>query len=1118
MKISSLNIFRIIKVCSGSFPILALLVLANILGCETISNNIKLVRQPSHKSGIHFSNNIIESDSLNYFNFPYMYMGGGVAIGDINNDGLSDIFFTGNMVGNKLYLNLGGLTFQDVTLDSGVVGDNRWFTGVTMVDINNDGWLDIYLCASGKKNSKNQLYVNNGDLTFSEKAHFYGIDDDSPSIQSTFFDYDNDGDLDLFVANYPLIPLSMGNQYYFKKIAENEFTSSGHLFKNEGDHGFVDVTKEAGVQNYGLSLGVVASDLNNDGWQDLYVSNDFQVPDYAYINQKDGTFAEMLTESFQHTSMFGMGVDAADFTNDGLMDLVQVDMAPENYKRAKVNMASMDPEGFWQLVSLGGHYQYMQNSLQVNQGNLFNGTPIFSEVSRKSGVALTDWSWGALFADLDNDGKKDLMVTNGIRRDVNNNDINNINKLTLNPKPIEMSNVPSEPIKNYIFKNSGDYSFEDISDNSGFGLKNFSNGIAYGDLDNDGDLDIVINNLDSVSEIYENTSSSSNNSMRFKLKGSEKNPLALGTKISIHYQGEVQTQELTLTRGFQSSVEPVVHFGVGQAEKVERVKITWPDGLVQELEDLQSNQLVHVKKNTAMYIETVKKFDMGQKYHFVDVTQEVGITYKHRENEYNDFQYEPLLPHRYSRLGPALAVGDINDDGLEDFYVGSALGEVSSLYIQQEDLTFIEKDGPWKTDAKNEDTGALFFDADQDGDLDLYVVSGGNEINQNKSDFQDRLYINQNGTFIKNTNILPKINSSGQVVISEDFDLDGDLDLFIGGRIVPGQYPYPANSILLSNEGGKNEDLRFVDATSSLAKDFFGLGLVTSALWQDFNEDNWPDLIVAGEWMPIRFFENNGGVFKEVSSLTGNEDTNGWWYSLESVDLDNDNDLDIVAGNLGLNYKYKTDDNTTFEIYANDFDENGKKDIVLSYTKKGRQLPVRGRECSSQQIPAIKHRFKTYEEFANADLADIYGSLILENSLKYVSKTFAHHWLENTGKGNFVMHKLPPKAQLSSINDIEVININDDSFPDLLVAGNLLNSEVETPRNDSSFGLVLENTKSGQFKNQSLQENQLFVKGEVKAIRPIILGTKKVRAYVFAVNNDSLKIITCEKREASTNL
>lgn len=1033
-------------------------------------------------------------------------MGGGVAIGDINNDGLSDVFFTGNMVGNKMYLNQEGLTFEDISESANLTGDSRWYTGVTMIDINADGFLDIYLSVSGRYNTKNQLFINNGDLSFSEKAEQFGIADASSSIQSTFLDYDRDGDLDLIVCNYPQVPLTKGNEFYFRMMRENKHEYSAHLYKNNGDKTFTDVTQESGVQNFGLTLGIVASDFNNDGWVDLYLSNDFQIPDYLYLNNGDGTFSEHLKNSMEHTSMFGMGIDAADFTNDGLIDLIQLDMAPEDYRRAKINMASMNPANFQEIVDLGGHYQYMQNCVQVNRGFKTNGLPVFSEISRLSGLSLTDWSWGVLIADLNNNGNKDVIVTNGMRRDVNNNDVVNSRVSSFNPDQIKLEDLPSEPIDNYVFENRGTYQFKNVSNSSGLNFKGYSNGLAYGDLDNDGDLDVVINNLDATSMVFENHTNDANNHIKIVLKGSEQNVFGIGARIVVKIENQVLTQELTLSRGFQSSVDPVVHFGLGEAQSILEIQVLWPDGSVQLLKDVDINQTLTVEKKIDLNETDTKKFTDSSGYRFIDITEKSGIEFYHKEDKFDDFQNEPLLPHKNSTVGPCLAVGDVNNDGLDDFFIGNAAGSAATMFLQKEDMTFDQLPGPWDEDNDFEDTGALLFDADGDNDLDLYVVSGGNDPSNNKEFYQDRLYVNVDGRFIKSINAIPEVTGSGQVVIASDIDNDGDQDLFVGGRIIPGRYPYPASSYIFRNEGGTDNSILFRDVTKTVAGDLLNCGLVTCAIWEDFNGDGRDDLILAGEWMPIRFFENRLKGFTEVTDKKIDGKTAGWWYALRSFDVDGDGDKDLVGGNLGLNYKYKTSSDKPFEVYANDFDENGKSDIVLSKTKKGKKLPVRGRECSAQQVPAINYRFKTYQSFAEADLTDIYGEYPLKRSLNYQADRFAHCWFEKTESGDYKIHQLPEESQFSSINTIEVVDADGDIFPDLLMAGNLYGSEIETPRNDAGIGVLLQGTSASGFKAQNPIENGFIIRGEVKKIQQIKLGSESRQGYLIAVNDDLLKL------------
>ncbi|WP_282122602.1 VCBS repeat-containing protein [Algibacter mikhailovii] len=1059
-------------------------------------------------SSIDFSNNIIENDTLNYFNYPYLYLGSGVSAGDINNDGLTDLYFTGNLVPNKLYLNKGNLKFEDITESAGISGDSRWYSGTTMADVNNDGFLDIYLSVSDKsEHSANQLFINNGDNTFSEQAKSYGLADTSKSIQSTFFDYNNDGLLDVFVANYPNVLVSQGNIYYKLKMEQNSFQDSGHLYKNNGDGTFSDVTTASGVQNFGLTLGIIASDFNNDGNTDLYLSNDFNVPDYLYLNNGDGTFSEVSKKVTRQTSMFGMGVDASDFNNDGLIDILQVDMTPGDYKRSKTNMASMSPETFYQAIDMGFNYQYMQNALQLNNGILKDKHPSFSNIARYAGIATTDWSWGAIFSDFDNDGHKDVFISNGVKRDVNNNDVNaayNSEAMFGIKKPKDFTKMPSTPISNYAFKNNGDFSFTNSTELWGLNKKGFSNGFSTADLDNDGDLELIVNNIDAPASIYvNNLNDSSNNYLRIKLIGSKLNPFGIGSKITVKSNASSQTQELTLTRGYQSSVETILHFGLEKTDVIEEINIVWPLGKTQTLRDVKANQLLEIDYRNAV---SPTKNQIEQTVNFQDITKISGISFKHIEPFYDDFQHEPLLPHKYSTIGPGLAVGDVNNDGLEDFFIGNASGNKGALYEQKNDGLFEAIPGPWEEDNNLEDTGALFFDADNDGDMDLYVVSGGNDKTQSKNTLLDRLYINTPSGFIKSKQALPKIYSSGKEVISADYDNDGDLDLFIGGRIIPGKYPHAPKSTILRNDGGENLNLKFTDVTSEIAPELEFTGMVTSAVWDDYNTDGKVDLIVAGEWMPIRFFKNTGAGFEDETEKLGLENDTGWWYSLEKADMDGDGDLDYLAGNLGLNYKYKASTKAPFEVYANDFDKNGSSDIVLSYKKSGMKLPLRGRECSSQQIPAIAQRFKTYESFANANLTEIYGENMLNNSLHYMANTFAHHWIENKGEGRFETHKLDEYLQLSSINNFTLFDYNNDTFLDVLVGGNLYNSEVETPRNDASIGSIIQGSKDGG-KVLLPKETGLCITGEIKDIKIITIGKDQKQAILFARNNNSLKLI-----------
>jgi enediyne biosynthesis protein E4 len=1074
--------------------------------CDKLSKGT-FRRIPQSASGINFTNRLVENDTLNYTIYPYMYMGGGVSVGDINNDGLDDIFFTGNLVPNRLYLNKGNMKFEDITQKGGIGGNHQWFTGSTMVDVNNDGWLDIYVCVSGKyKPSDNLLFINNKDNTFTECGRAYGINDTSSSVQATFFDYNNDGLLDLYVANYPIVLVSMGADFYHKKMIENKYDESGHLYKNNGNGTFTDVTREAGVQNFGMSIGVVAMDFNNDGWKDLYVSNDFNVPDYLYLNNGDGSFREVVKEATSQTSIFGMGIDAADFNNDGLIDLFQIDMTPEDHFRRMANVIPMNYKTFYRSLDFGFHYQYMQNSLQLNNG-IFNKIPIFSNISLFAGVAYTDWSWGGLFLDLDNDGIKDLFVTNGVLRDINNRDImdNPRENMYFKTKEVYRPELfPSNPVKNYIFKNNGDFTFTNKADSWGFKEPTFSNGMAYGDFDNDGDLDIVINNINDFSYLYENKAVNKNcHYLKIKLEGPVTNLFGLGSIVMAQTGKIAQKQELTLSRGYMSSAPPFIHFGLDKNEIIDKLTITWPDGKQQVLNNVKVDQTLILNYKDAT--EQVKK-EPEQKSEFTDITGKSGITFLHREDKYDDFEYEPLLPHKNSQMGPGMAVGDVNGDDLDDFFIGNGKGFKGAMYLQTREGTFKEMPGPWLSDSLYEDTGALLFDADNDGRLDLYVVRGGNNNKENEEYYQDRLYLNTVKGFIKCKNCLPTdLHKSGKCVKAADYDKDGHVDLFVGGRIVPGKYPYPANSYILRNNGGKGEDLKFENVTKKVAPGLLNSGLVTDAVWDDFDGDGSMDLIVVGEWMKIRFFHNTENEFTDITDKLGFAETTGWWNSIYCCDIDGDGDNDYVVGNLGLNYKYKTSEKEPFEIYANDFDLNGTTDLVLGYWEKGKIYPVSGLDASARQVPVIGLRYKSYEEFARATLQEIYGEEMLKASLHYKANTFANSWIENKGNGIFTIHKLPNRAQFSSINAIAEMK-KEGKDKSLIVAGNLYGSEVETPRDDAGIGLVIQSDSTGEIKIVPPDQSKLCVKGEVKEIRKIKLASGK-NAFLFAINNDSLKLL-----------
>jgi hypothetical protein len=1071
-----------------------------LCSCGNASKKTYKKLSPS-RTGIHFLNELVENDTLNYTKFPYMYMGGGVSVGDINNDGLDDIFFTGNLVACKLYLNKGNMKFEDISSVAGVTGNHQWFTGSTMADVNNDGWLDIYVCVSAKyQPSDNLLFINNHDNTFTESAKAYGINDKSSSVQATFFDYNNDGFLDLYVANYPIVLVSQGADFYREKIKENKFEESGHLYRNNGNLTFSDVTDEAGVRNFGMSIGLVAADFNNDGWKDLYISNDFNPPDFLYLNNGNGTFSEVVKECTFQTSIFGMGLDVADINNDGLLDMFQIDMTPPDHYRRTVNVIPMRQVTFDNSIGYGFHYQYMQNSLQLNDG-IFGNKPVFSNISLFAGVAYTDWSWGGLFIDMDNDGLKDLFVSNGVLKDINNQDIlpGTRSGMYFQKQKTEYRPelFPCTPVANYAFRNNGDFTFSNKSLPWGFSEPTLTNGISCSDLDNDGDLDLVVSNVNKISAVYENrVADKENHYLKIKLRGPGHNPFGLGSIVFVRTGKVTQKQELTLTRGYQSSVSPVIHFGLGKNLNVDEVRIIWPDGKQQTLQKIKADQLMILQYEDAVKADSAP----ATIPHFRDITSLAGIDFVHRADTLDDFESETLLPYRYSRQGPSLSTGDVNQDGLDDFFAGNGSGFEAALYIQTPQGTFKKQAGPWIADSKHNDTGVLMFDADGDKRTDIYVVSGGNDPRKKEDYYSDRLYLNTSKGFIK-SDAIPAMKKSGKCVRAADFDGDGHMDLFLGGRIVPGKYPTPASSYILRNNGKKNDQLKFEDVTASVAPGLMNAGLVTDALWEDFDKDGDPDLIVVGEWMKIRFFENNSGIFTEVTDKLGFQNTIGWWYSIHASDVDQDGDMDFIAGNLGLNYRYRADQ--SFEVFSNDFDLNGRQDIVLAYKENGIRYPVNGFDATVRQIPVIGQRYMSYDAFARATLEDIYGKRILDESLSYTVNTFASVWIENKGQGKFEIHDLPNRAQLSSINDIADLDYKGKAYA---VAGNLYNSEVETPRNDAGVGLVMKYDKKSGMYGVSPSESGLMVKGEVRCIVPIKLANGQ-HALLFGINGSGLKLI-----------
>lgn len=1099
--------------------------LSFMLGCE----KEKAAEEPgsdpvfkrvlSQHSGVTFQNKVDENVN-NFFDvFAYVYNGGGVGIGDVNNDGLSDLFFTGNEVPNKLYLNKGDLKFDDISATAGVEGGDGWNNGVTMVDVNGDGFLDIYVCRGGWQNSEEQrrnlLFINQQDLTFKEQSREYGLDETGYSIHASFFDMDNDNDLDVYITNRPDsfdLPLSqMVNQ---KKLSNS--STRDKLYKNENGK-FIEIGLQAGiVNNFGYALSVVTSDLNNDGFTDIFVANDFAESDYMYINQKDGTFKEKIKEATNHISMYSMGTDVADVNNDGLEDIIVSEMLPADYKRSKVSMPSMDVEGFNEIVNSGMHKQYMHNALHLNQGNLF-----FSEVSQLSGIAKTEWSWACLLSDFDNDGNRDLFVANGYKRDVFDGDVqkkigafirSNMNKYK-SPQEMLEKDFKSfidvyEPIKvkNYLFRNKGELQFENVSDPWGFTDASFSNGAAVGDLDNDGDLDLVINNLDDDAFLYENTSSLKNNYLMINLQGATGNQNGIGAKVTLYYGGQMQFFENKTVRGYLSSNDPVVHFGLGKVQTIDSLKVVWNDGRVNVLNNVNVNQKIDIKYSEAV---PSKSSTTDQKKLFTVMTDKIlSSPFIHRENDVNEYKDQILLPHMFSRSGPFITTGDVNNDGEEDFFIGGASGQAGCLYIQQNGKLLKTLVADFESDKDLEDMGSMFFDADQDGDLDLYVVSGGSEFHEGSPRYQDRIYINNGqGKFSKGT--LPKTESSGSCVVPFDLDGDGDLDLFRGGQVVANAYPKSPRSYLFINENGK-----FIDKTSEIAPALVKVGMVNSAVWADLNSDKIGELIVTGEWMPIRIFTYANNRLNDVSSTYGLENTEGWWNKVIADDLDNDGDIDLIAGNLGENYKFQSSVEKPFQVFASDFDRNGTNDIFLArYYQDTLLVPIRGRECTSQQMPSIARKFPTFTSFAESDLPSIIGNGI-EDATHYKAHLFSSIILINDN-GKLVIKKLPVESQLSTVNGIIIEDFDKDGIKDLLLAGNKFDVEVETTAADASPGLMMKGLGDLNFKSLKPFESGFFVPYNVKDIKAI--KSNDGWLILVSINNEGLMIYQTENNSLPNN-
>ncbi|MDV7138053.1 VCBS repeat-containing protein [Maribacter sp. TH_r10] len=1068
----------------------------------------------STETGVDFVNDLNYDHEFNVYKYRNFYNGGGVALGDINNDGLLDIYFTSNLESNRLYLNKGGFKFEDITNTAQVGGTKAWSTGVTMVDINADGYLDIYVCNSGDiagDNKENELFINNGpssdtnQVTFTESAKEYGLDDKGFSTHASFFDYDRDGDLDVYLLNNSYRSIGSFNLQRNERF-ERDVLGGDKLLRNE-DQSFINVSEESGIYGsvIGFGLGVTVGDLNNDDWEDIYVSNDFFERDYIYINQRDGTFRETLTEQIQSLSSASMGADVADINNDGNIDLFVTEMLPSEYDRLKTVTTFEDWNKYQHNLKNGYYHQFTRNTLQLNNGN-----STFSEIGRYSGVEASDWSWGALFFDMNNDGFKDLFIANGIYKDLTDQDYLQYISSDAAIQSIISGNevdydqlieiIPSNKIPNHAYKNLGNLKFERHWD-SGLDTPSFSNGSAYGDLDNDGDYDLVVNNVNMQAFVYQNKVETElgSNYLKLVLHGQGKNTHAIGAKIKVETKDQSLYQEQQPIRGFQSSMDLRPNFGISNNDSV-TVEVIWPSGKITQIEHTAANQILNLFESDG--VPRIKEIDSSEQQIFQQSA--LKIPFKHTENRFVDFDRDRLLPHMLSTEGPRMAMADVNNDGRKDIFIGGSKGSASTLLMSKKNGFIKSTSLDFDKNINSEDSASLFFDADNDGDKDLYVCSGGVEFSQFSSYLKDRLYFNDGeGNFTLSPQLLPTVNGnhSTATVIAEDIDEDGDLDLFVGERSIPTQYGMPGSGFILQNDGKGN----YTDISAKAAPSLHNLGMITDAHFLDLDADGKNELLVVGEFMGVEIFKNRSGKFERVTNndLT---DLHGWWKKVHPVDLDNDGDLDLVLGNHGENSRFKASTDKPIHLYVNDFDQNGFIDPIMTFTAdNGKQYPYNLRHNLIEQLKDLKKKYPNFASFKDADINDILSVSELEGAVKLHANVLSSIILINEGNFDFKTVKLPIEAQFSPIYAISSSDFDNDGDMDLLLGGNLYNTKPEVGRYDASFGLYLENIDGANFKTYKGNKGFSLV-GEIRDIK---IHNQEV---IVSRNNDSLAIFNYKSR------
>ena len=1105
-------------ICKKSIYFFSFILSFQLMSCDSKTENNSTLFEllSSEKTKIDFINNITYSNEFNIYTYRNFYNGGGVGLGDVNNDGLLDIYLTANQLPNRLYINKGNFVFEDVTETAKLSGNRAWSTGVSMVDINSDGWLDIYVCNSGDvygDNRQNEFFINNGDGTFSENAEQMGLADSGLSTHAAFFDYDKDGDLDVYLLNNSFTAVSTFN--FQKKLRDKRDQKGGDkLFRNDSGK-FIDVSEKAGIfgSEIGFGLGVSVADLDKDGWLDLFISNDFFERDYIYMNNGDGTFSEDLENQMRSTSLSSMGSDVADITADGLPEIFVTDMLAKSDDRYKTTMTFENWDKYQYNLKNGYYRQNTRNTLHLNNGISFGNKLTFSEVGRLAGVEATDWSWSALITDFDNDGHKDLFVANGLAQDIHDQDYLNfisdeeIKKMIVKKNGVDYKKlvelVPVNRISNCVFAGDSNLGFKDVADSWGLDTPSHSSGSAYGDLDNDGDLDLIVNNINMPPFVYKNKSTEllkENNYLKVKLIGEKNNINAVGAKVTIKSDEQIFYLEQSPIRGFQSTVDNIVHFGLGEISSIDSLIVDWYYGKRSVLTNISVNQTVVISESEAQKPEH-KEEQNNNKSIFKNVSEIIDLDYLHVENTYVDFDRDRLLYHMRSTEGPKLDIGDVNNDGLMDFYIGGAKNSAGKLFLNIGQNKYKSSNADlFEKDKQSEDSQVVFFDADNDGDLDLYVSSGGVEYSSSSYALFDRLYINDGfGEYARSSQLLPTSNpESTSVVIPNDFDKDGDIDLFVGIRLKPGSIGVPQNGYILENNG-KGE---YKDVTLELAPEMIELGMITDAKWADFDNDDDYDLIIVGEWMGIKLFENDNSNFTEISKDVGLKNTSGWWNRIVSSDIDNDGDIDFIVGNHGLNSRFKASVEAPISCYVNDFDNNGSIEQIVCNYNEGKSYPLVLRHDLIKQLPHLKKKYVYYTNYKGQAIEDIFTSEELKNSIVHEVTMLESILLINNGDASFKIKPLPKESQFAPIYAISASDFDKDGVIDLVLGGNLYNVKPEIGSYDASYGQFLKGTGNGDFTVYSMGESGLFLDGEIRDFK--IFSHKQNDLLLVSKNNSTV--------------